>query len=176
MVVLRCSIRHKLLYENDPINKKLKFQFNLICRMLMSVDSSLSYSSSTLSSPMTSPSSPDPATDWPSVTSSSNVNNVSKIDESVNNNQQQQQQHQESEEEDRKAWKQKREMAMSFLDLTEKQLDDLNLELKETAASLSLALSVKNDHCGRPQRDFDYLLVPKSMSVDQEDALVTESN
>ena len=112
--------------------------------MLMSVDSSLSYSSSTLSSPMTSPCSPDPTPDWPStetpVTSSGIVNNPSKIDEPVSSPNLQQQS-----EEDKKEWRQRREMALSFLNLTEKHLEELNLELKETAASLSLALSVKND-------------------------------
>ena len=112
--------------------------------MLMSVDSSLSYSSSTLSSPMTSPCSPDPTPDWPStetpVTSSGIVNNASKIDEPVSSPNLQQQS-----EEDKKEWRQRREMALSFLNLTEKHLEELNLELKETAASLSLALSVKND-------------------------------
>ena len=131
---------------------------------------------------MTSPCSPDPPTDWPSaettpttVTSSGIVNNASKIDEPVEANEHEQQQQQQSEE-GRKEWRLQREMSMSVLKMTEEQLDDLNLELKEAAASLSLALSLKNDLCGRPQRDFDYLLLPKSMSANQEDALVTESN
>ena len=114
--------------------------------MLMSVDSSLSYSSSTLSSPMTSPCSPDPTPDWPStetpVTSSGIVNNASKIDEPVSSPNLEQQSEEDS---SRKEWRQRREMALSFLNLTEKHLEELNLELKETAASLSLALSVKND-------------------------------
>ena len=138
--------------------------------MLMSVDSSLSYSSSTLSSPMTSPCSPDPPTDTETpMTSSGIVNNASKIDEPVSSPNLQQQS-----EEERKEWRQRREMALSFLNLTEKHLEELNLELKETASSLSLALSVKNDP--QPRCDFDYLLVPKSMSAKLEDASVTESN
>ena len=86
-----------------------------------------------MSSPISSPASPE----YISSINNSNSNNnsgPSKIDESVASNVHQ-----------LEVWRQRRKLMMSTLELTSKQLDELNLELESTWKCVSLSAHTDTD-------------------------------